>query len=185
MGCTEDPAEIYNRHDQAPNNCCCTQSSGETSTESASGSGTNSANAVQPASGQPDLRGKVEQLCARMENVGRKIRKKVKANQASKLENESSSDMSTGIQPVLVSVTVEPNHMPEFDNDEEREGDNESQEEASGDNANNYCCTSSQNSEPSSSQHKPELEVKVVPDSLTPNPNGGAGSSSIVPDSNA
>ncbi|ODN03504.1 E3 ubiquitin-protein ligase RNF13 [Orchesella cincta] len=135
---------------------------------------------------QPDLKDTVDHLCARMESVGRKIKKKVKAHQASKLENDSSSDLSTGIQPVLVAVTIESNNIPDTSDNEYPHTESQShfsqQPSSSNNNAiSNQCSTGG-------------LEVKVVPEFIpspshtltnSENCNNEHGESSISSDLNA
>lgn len=108
-----------------------------------------------------------------MEHVGKKIRKKVKANQISKLDNDISGDTFTDVQPVLVSVTVEASNVLSDSDCDKECPDHESQHQE------DSCSSSSNNADQSGdacksqefscSQLSPELEVKVVPDSFAPN----------------
>ncbi|CAL8114148.1 unnamed protein product [Orchesella dallaii] len=129
---------------------CSHESSINTSTE---------VGVTSPNGDQPDLKDSVDHLCARMESVGRKIKKKVKAHQASKLENDSSSDLSTSIQPVLAAVTIESNNIPDSDNEyphAESQSQFSQQPSSSNNNAiSNQCSTGA-------------LEVKVVPENPSP-----------------
>lgn len=160
-----------------------------TSSETRAGAGDNASEQTT------DIKGKVDQLCARMENVGRKIRKKVKTNHCSKNENDSSSDMSTNIQQVLVSVTVEPNNSHDDPTTDESQN---KEYQPSSSNAANTCVSKNlqicSNQKSSEESNNCGLQVKVVPDclassphhaiSINSEPNGDAGESSILSDLN-
>lgn len=131
---------------------------------------------------QVEIRDRVEQLCARMENVGRKIEKKVKANQASKMERDLSPDTTpTGIQSLLVSVSVEPcNESNESTCAEDDQSD--TTESHNVDQTSDHNCSDErfkcQGAPPCPSS--PELEIKVVPATFPASVNSDPGGSGDI-----